>query len=59
MRRVSERKGLKAIDQRNHVTLVITITVCKVIKKLLTEIDFHYQTLVNKRANVCLLQKIY
>ena len=32
------------MDQPDHVTLVIAITVCKVIFKLSTRIDFLHQT---------------
>ena len=44
----------------DHVTSVIAITVCKVIRKLVTQINFQYQTDVNKRAKkVYLILKIY
>ena len=32
------------MDQRDHVTSVIAITVCKVIQKSISKIDFLYQT---------------
>ena len=35
---------LKAMDQLDHVTSVMTITVCKAVDKLITEIDFGCQT---------------
>ena len=31
---------IKAIDQLGHVTSVIAITVCKVIRKIITKVDF-------------------
>ena len=31
------------MDQPDHVTLVIAIRVCKVIKRLITKIDFSYE----------------
>ena len=35
---------IKAMDQPDHVTSIIAITVCKVLQKLITKIDFWYQT---------------
>ena len=52
--------SLKAMDQLNHVTSVITITVCKFIKKLITEIDFWYKIDLNRTSKkVCLVPKIH
>ena len=34
----------KAMDQLNHTTSVIAITVCKVIRKIITKMDFRYET---------------
>ena len=48
------RYGFKAMEQ------LISITVCKVIQKTITKMNFRYQTDVNKRAkNVCLVPKNY
>ena len=53
-------KSLKAIDQLEHVQLVIAITVRKIAKKIITKMDFRYQTdAKNKAKNVCLVRKIY
>ena len=37
------------MDQSEHVTPVIAITDCKVIKKLITKMSFLYLTYVNQR----------
>ena len=51
---------VKAMDQPEHVTSVIAIAVCKVIQKLLTKIDFWYQTkLLGSSIHVCLVPKIH
>ena len=38
------------MDQLHRVTLIIVITVYKVIEKLITKIDFQYRTDVNKKS---------
>ena len=38
----------KAMNQLDHVTSVIAITVCKVIQKIKSKMDFPCQTDVNK-----------
>ena len=51
---------LKAMDQPNHVTSVNEITVFKAIRKLLTEMDFLYETKLEKGVKkVCLVSKIH
>ena len=53
-------KSFKAEDQPDHVTSVTAITVSKVIRKIITKMNFRYQTDVTKRAKkVCLVRKIY
>ena len=48
------------MDQLDHVTSGISITVFKVIRKIITEMDLWYQTDVNRRAKkVCLVAKIH
>ena len=42
------------------VTSVIEITLYKVVQKIMTKMDFRYQTDVNNRVKeVCLVRKIY
>ena len=40
---------IKTMNQLNHMTSVIVITVCKVIQKIITKIDFWYQADIKKR----------
>ena len=40
--------SFKVMDQLDYVTSSISITVCKFIKKLITEIDFLYEKGVKK-----------
>ena len=49
---------VKAMDQLDHVTAMIAITVCKVNQKLIIKIDLLYQTdLFDSLAHVCLVRK--
>ena len=48
------------MDQPDHVTSVIAVTVCKVIRKRKTKVNFLYQIDVTKRAKkVCMAPKVY
>ena len=51
--------SFKAMEQLDHVALVIAITICNAIWKKIIKIDFWYQTYVKKKAKVFLVQKIY
>ena len=44
-------KELKAMDQPDHVTSIIAFTVCKVIRKIITKMQFRYQTDVKQQTN--------
>ena len=58
--KIIKNAPLKAMHQLDHVTSVIGITVCKVILKIITKMDFRYQRDVNKRAKkVCLVPNIF
>ena len=49
----------KAMDQLDHVTLVIAITVLKAVQKIIIEMNFRYQTDVNRSVKkICLVHKI-
>ena len=48
------------MDQLDHVTSIIAITVFKVNQKLIIKIDFLYETdLLHSIVRVCLVRKIY
>ena len=48
------------MDQPDHVMSVNIITVCKIIRKVITKMNFRYQIDVTKRAKkICLVPKIY
>ena len=48
------------MDQPDHVTSVIAITVCKFIQKLITKVDFSYQRdLLGSIFHVCLVPIIH
>ena len=47
------------MDQLDHVTSVIAITVCKIIQKIIIKMNYRYQADVNKRAKVYLVAKLY
>ena len=48
------------MDQLNRAMSAITITVCKIIRKITSKVDFRYEADVTKRANkACLVPKIY
>ena len=50
---------LKATDQPDHVTLVITITLCEFIQKSISQIYFQHQTdLSSSFVHICLIRKI-
>ena len=38
------------MDQPDDLTSIIAITICEVIRKFVSKMDFRYQTDVNKRA---------
>ena len=47
------------MDQSDHRTSVIAFTMCKVIRKIITKIDFWYQTdLLDSFVHACLVPKI-
>ena len=50
---------LKVMDLTDHVTSVIAITVSKVIQKLITIIDFSWQTDLGSFSHVCLAPRIH
>ena len=43
---------MKAMNQVDHVTSVIAITVCEVIRKIIAKMVFRYHTDVNKRPKM-------